>query len=107
MLRLDMRGHDLERAGKHGRVVGIADDGKRGRDQVVRHYEIDDRADEYDFYIKRGMAVEGAVMGGQQFFEERQIGRLVLDLAPEFAAQLGLVGGDAARCPDKVLPGET
>ena len=53
MFRLDVRGEDLHGAGKHCGIVGIAEHRNGVRDQIVRHEEIDDRANERELHIER------------------------------------------------------
>src|SRR4029077_3575905 len=108
MLGLDMRGHQLDCDAEHRGIIGIADDRQRIGDQIVRRDEINNGADEHGLDVYWGVAIEGAIMRGQDVLEERNGRYFALELAPQLAAQAGFVvrhpAGERGKIRPKIRP---
>ena len=107
VLRLDMRGDRLKREREHRSIVGESDQRQQIGNDIVGHNEIDHRANQHDFDVKRRLAIKGTIMRGQDLFQKWDACRLALNLAPETAPQPRFVGGDPAAERGKIPPGKT
>src|SRR5258705_1092473 len=97
MLGPDVSGYEPQRRGQHRRVIRIAKNRQDVGNEIDRQNEIGERAEERGFHLDRRGAVEGAVIGGEEIFGERQTSRDALGLAPEPAPHPRLVAGSLPR----------
>ncbi len=104
MVRRDVRIDDLDRAGKHGRVVDKSDHRDVVGNQIRRQDEISDGPEQHRFDMQRRLPVECAIISGEQICRERQVGHRTFELAPKIALQLLLVADHAARQRCDVRP---
>src|ERR1043166_6337637 len=86
-----MRGNQTNGGREPRRVVGEADHRQHVGNGVERQHEIGERADERCLHLERRVAVEGAVVGGEQILDEGQAGAEALHLDPEAATDRVLV----------------
>jgi hypothetical protein len=96
MFRLDLTSDHANGGRQYGCVIGEAEHRQKVRHEVEWQDEIGKRAEQRHLHMQRRGAVEGAVIGGQQLFGERQMRRHTLELAPE-------VGAHAIAIPGKLL----
>ena len=99
-----MRGDELDGGGEHGGIIAIADDRQDVGNRVRRQHEVSKRANERRLHAQRGLAIERAIMGGEQIFRERQARREPPQLLPEAAPDFRFVGSDPPRQRRGVRP---
>ena len=91
MLRTHVLRHQLDRGRQHRGIVGEADQWQHIGNDVDRQHEIGERAEERGLHMRRRVAVERAIIGGEQILDERQHRRDPLGLDPELRPQRLLV----------------
>src|SRR5204863_437129 len=72
-----------DRGGEHGCIVGEAEHRQHVGHEVERQDEIGKRAQERDLDMPRRLAVERAIIGGEQIFGEGQLRHHLFELDPE------------------------
>ena len=97
MVGRDVRRYEFDRGRKHRGIVGVADHRQHVGNEVGGEHEIGERANERGLHMDRRLAIERAIMGGDQIFRERQPRRKPTQLLPEIAPQSGFVSGNTAR----------
>ena len=88
----DMAGHEAERGRQHRGVIGEAQRRDEVGNRVNRQHEICQRGEQGGAHRMRGLAVECAVIGGEEILGERNERGVAAELLPETAAQAGLRG---------------
>ena len=97
MLRTQVASHHAQHRKQYGGIVGKAKKRQHVGHKVERQHEIGERADQRGLHLQRRVAIEGAIIGGEQILGERQAGTDTAYLAPEAAAYRLLVAREFAR----------